>query len=447
MDKNTGLTVRQKLGYGTGEMAATLFWSALGFFLLNFLTDEVGLTAGLVGIALMVGKTWDAVTDPAVGFLSDRTRTRWGKRRPWILFGAVPLGVSFFIMFNKPGFQGQTSLFIWAVLAYMFLCTMFTVVNIPYIAMVPEMTKDFDERTNLNAYRSLFSILGTLLGAGAALPIIGLFAERAQGYRAMGAIFAVIMMITALIPFFATRERGRSFASDQPVLFLSYKEALRNRQFLFVLLPFALNTTGITIVTASLIYFFKYIHHNESLLTIALVILLVTAMFCLPLAVMISGRLGKRNTYIGGILLVMASLLVLFSIGHLVPVQGVYAIMFFTGIGLSTHFVMPWSMLPDVVEFDYALNGVRREGIYYGIWTFMSKIGSAFAGFLGGTVLQLSGYIANSELTASAIWGIRLLVGPLAALFFLLSIIILRFYSIDKSRYQEICNTIRDRAD
>ncbi len=446
MQEKSQLTVKKKLGYGAGELGATLFWSALGIFLLNFLTDEVGLSAALVGTALMIGKVWDAVTDPTVGYLSDRTVTKWGKRRPWFFFGAIPLGFSFFFMYTNPVVLGISNLFVWATLAYMLLCTAFTIVNIPYIAMVPELTKDFDERTNINGYRSVFSILGLLIGGGAALPLINMFESKTTGYMAMGAIFGVMMCISALIPFFSIKEPPYTREKKPFDIFGSYGDAVKNKSFLMVLIPFALNTTGFTIITASLIYYFKYIHNNEALLTPALIILFVTAMAFLPLSVKISSKLGKRNTYMYGMYLLMVSLLLLFFIGHLFTIGVVYAIMFLCGIGLSTHFVMPWSMLPDTVEYDYAMTGVRKDGMYYGIWTFMSKIGSALAIFLSGIFLETFGYVANVVQTETAILGIRFLVGPLAALFIIAANIILLFYKLDRNTYTEIQEKIKARA-
>jgi len=443
MPNQNSLPVKMKLGYGVGELGSVLFWSALAFLLLNFLTDEVGLSAGLAGVAIMLGKIWDAVTDPTVGFLSDRTRTRWGRRRPWFLFGSVPLGLAFFLMFTNPGLKEQTEIFIWASLAYILLCTAYTVVNIPYISMVPEMTSDFDEKTSINAYRSVFSITGTLIGAGSAIPIITLFDDRHTGFMVMGAIFGLIITISAIIPFFAVKEPVNPPIDKDTNIFKTNIEALKNKAYLAVLFPFALNTAGITVITATLIYYFKYIFNNEQMLTFALVIMLLGSMIFIPIALLVSKKIGKKNTYIIGMTVIVISLFLLFFIGHLYDVYVIYLIMAVMGIGVSTHYVMPWSMLPDVVEYDYSINGVRREGVFYGIWTFATKVGAAFAGLTGGAILSYFGYIANQPQTASSLLGIRLLIGPITAVFFIISILIIYFYPIDNRRYNDIQEKIR----
>ncbi|MBN1882381.1 MAG: MFS transporter [Deltaproteobacteria bacterium] len=438
------LSVGTKIGYGAGELGSTLFWSTLAALLLAFLTDDLKLVPYLAGIVLMSGKIWDAVTDPTVGYLSDRTRTRWGKRRPWFLFGAVPLGLAFFWMFRNPNITGETPLFIWALFSYMVLFTAYTVVNIPYIAMIPDLSKDFDERTNINAYRSIFSVTGVLVGAGASLPIVLAFENRSLGFMIMAAIFGGIMALSAVIPFFAVKEPP---LDDGPKprenIFSLYLTAVKNRPYMLVAIPWSLNTAGVTVVMSSLFFYFKYIFGNEALMPVAMIVLLVTAMVFLPLTVKLAKVLDKRNTYLFGMLLVAAVLIVMFFLGHRLGVYFVYGCMFVAGIGVSTHFVMPWSMVPDTVEHDYVESGQRREGIYFGFWTFLSKIGAAVAGLVSGLLLDATGFIPDVVQTETAELGIRLLAGPTGAIFFIIAGIILVRYPIDKKRYDEIMEKVR----
>jgi len=379
-----------------------------------------------------------------VGYLSDRTRTRWGKRRPWFLFGALPLGTAFFWMFRNPNITQQTPLFIWALLSYMVLFTAYTVVNIPYIAMIPDLSRDFDERTNINAYRSIFSVIGVLVGAGASLPIVLACENRYVGFMVMAAIFGGMMAISAVIPFFAVKEPP---LDDRPKprenIFSLYLTAVKNRPYMLVAIPWSLNTAGVTVVMSSLFFYFKYIFDNEGLMPVAMIILLLTAMVFLPLTVKVAKVLDKRNTYLFGMLLVAAALIVMFFLGHRLGVYFVYGCMFFAGIGVSTHFVMPWSMVPDTVEHDYVESGQRREGIYFGFWTFLSKIGAAIAGLVSGLLLDATGFIPDVMQTETAQLGIRLLAGPTGAIFFIIAGIILIRYPIDKKRYDEIMEKVR----
>lgn len=432
------LTVKTKIGYGFGELGSVLFWSSLSFLLINYLTDEVGLSAGLAGIALMLGKVWDAVTDPVVGFLSDRTSSRFGRRRPWMLYGALPLGIVYAVMFRKPPMDGQVQLFIWAAGMYILLCTAYTIVNIPYISLIPELTGDYDERTNLNGYRSVFSILGTLVGAGAAVSLLGLFGSRAAGYAGVGIMFGLVIAVSALIPFFFVREAPSGDTPRDSRIFRSYLAVLKNKPFLKILVAFGLATAGISVITAVLIYYFKYVFDNEGYLTGALLSLLVCSMICIPLAVWVSGRLGKKRTYMAGLGVLSVSLLLVFLFGHRVSVTVVYLFLALGGCGLSTHYVLPWSMLPDAVEYEAMKTGIRREGVYFGLWTFISKIGTALAGLIVGTVLSLSGYVANALQSSSALLGIRTLVGPITIVFFIASIAVIARYPLDREAYEAL---------
>jgi len=439
------LSLRVKLGYGAGDLGGNLFFTVVAFWLMNFLTDEVGLSAGLVGVALMLGKAWDAITDPAVGILSDRTRSRWGRRRPWLLFGSVPLGVSFWLLFTSPGSESQTTLLVWATLVYMLTCTAYTTVNIPYNALTPELTKDFDERTALNGYRMAFAGTGTLIGAGTALLIVGLFTSRTVGYSVMGAVFGGVMTLTALIPFLAVREPEDPPAPARGNILRTYLQALRNRPFVLILVPWVLNTAGVTVVTATMIYYFKYIYDNEALMPIAVAVLIVTAMVFIPIWVKLSERLGKRNTYVAGLTIFIVALMAFFFLGHTLGVGFAFVVMVVAGIGFSTHYVMPWAIVPDTVEYDFAETGLRREGVYYSLWTFMIKLGQAAAGLMVGVILEAFGYVPDVAQSTSALFGIRFLIGPVTGICFGLGILVLLFYPIDKARYAEIQARIAER--
>lgn len=437
------LTYRAKLGYGACDLGGNLFFTVVAFWLMNYLTDEVGLSAAYAGFALMVGKVIDAVTDPTVGFLSDRTRTRWGRRRPWLLFSAVPLGVAFAYMFVNPELDEQLTLFIWAAVTYSILCAVYTGVNIPYNSMHPELTKDFNERTTLSGYRQMFAVMGTLTGAGAAMPIIGLVDDKTSGYMLMGILFGAIMTLTALVPFFTLKEPPHPPVEKTHNIFKSYLDAFKNRPFLLILLPWAFNITGITVVTATLIYYFKYVFQNEDLITSAILVMLLTSMVFIPISVKLANKIGKRPVYILGMSIFSLAVIVFFFLGHKMDIYFAYGVMFFSGMGFSSHYVMPWAIVPDTVEYDYAKTGVRREGIYYGLWTFTIKMGQALAGAFVGIILELFDYIPDVAQSETAILGIRLLIGPFTAVFFIIGNIILYFYPITKEKYAEIQETIK----
>ena len=446
------LSVRLKLGYGICDVGGNLFFTVIGFWLLNFLTDTVGIVAGLAGIVIAVGKIWDAITDPMAGYLSDRTESRLGRRRPWILFGSIPLFITMAVMFTNPALffgegwnpgENQTFLFVWGTLAFCLLCTAYTAVNIPYNALTPELTTDYHERTSLNAYRFAFAAVGTLIGAGASLPIVMAFPTKSIGFVVMGTLFGAVMFATAIVTFFSVREQPHLRVKPTQGFFKTYLKVFKNRPYVLILLTYSLHITALTIAMGVAIYYFKYIHNNEPITTVGMLILIVTAMCFIPVSVMFSKRWGKKLTYAVGLFVMALALMILSMFGHLYHVNFSLGVLFLMGIGLGFTYALPFAIVPDAVEYDYLLTGERTEGAFYGIWTFGIKIGQAVALAISGGVLSLCGYIPDVVQTATSALGIRLLMGPISAFIFLLSILTLSFYPINEKRYSEILADIK----
>jgi len=389
------LSKKVKIGYGIGDLGGNLFFTIVAFWLMNYLTDEVGLSAALAGTALMIARIVDAGIDPVIGVLSDRTRTRIGRRRPWMLVASFPLGAALVFLFTNPHYSTQTTLFIWATIAYSIACIFYACVNIPYSALTPELTKDFDEKTSVNGYRMSFAVVGTLTGAGLTLPVKNMFTSSAHAYQFLGILWAVIILITALIPVIVVKEPRCTQAQNHQNVLKQYADAFRNRPFLLILIPYAFNILGVTIVTASMAYYFKYVIGNEGQMTLALLVMLVTSMIFIPICVKVSEKIGKKGAYILGMSILSVAVVVVFIAGHLVPVYWIYIFMFFAGMGFSSQYVMPYAMIPDTIEYDYMKSGIRREGIYYSLWIFTIKIGQALAGLFTGLILFSFGYVAE----------------------------------------------------
>ena len=436
------LSVKVKMGYGICDLGGNLFFTVIAFLLLNYLTDTVGIAAGMAGAIIMIGKIWDAISDPVVGYLSDRTKSRWGRRRPYILFGAFPLFICMILMFTNPSLDGQAKLFIWGIVVYCLLNTAYTLVNIPYNSLTPELTQDFHERTSINGYRFGFAVIGTLAGAGAALPLVNAFASKNLGFTVLGTIFGFLMLVTALITFFSVKEPERSQPLPTTGFFKTYLKVFKNGPYNLILLTYTLHITALTIASGIVIYYFKYIHNDEAQTTIAMMFLLVTAMVFIPVSVLLSKRIGKKPVYGLGMFIFLVALMFIFLFGHTTGVSFSFAMMFFAGIGMGFTYAMPWAIVPDAVEYDYLLTGERTEGAFYGIWTFGIKLGQALALGITGAVLSFSGYVAEVSQTPSALLGIRLLMGPITALVFLLSIFVLYLYPINEKRYNEILEQI-----
>ncbi len=441
VNKASGLPLKVKLGFGIGDLGGNLFFTAMGFYSLIYLTDTVGLAAALAGAAILIGKFWDAFSDPMMGFISDRTRSRWGRRRPYFLFGALPLLLSMWYFFSAPDFRNsQTMGFIWVALILCLLNTAYTVVNIPYGSLTPELTKDFKERTSLNGFRFSFAVIGTILGAAIVLPIIGLAGDSRTGYSYVGLLFGAIMAGTILITFITVREPDHaSIPLPTEKFFATFQVVFKNRTYLRLAAVYTMNLTGITFVQTMLVYYFKYIYKNESSTTIAMLLLLGVAMLCIPVSVLVAKRYGKKRTYQTALGILALSCLAMFFFAHILGMIFTFIVMIFAGVGIGFGYVPPFAMLPDVVEVDAVQTKIRKEGAYYGMWTFFSKIGVALAAALAGAFLSLASFVPNlADQPSSALLAIRLVIGPIPALIFAAGIILVQKYPLDEKTYDSI---------
>ena len=440
------LTLRTKAGFGVGDLGGNLFFTVSGFYFLFYLTDIVHLDARVAGTILMVAKVWDAVTDPAVGYLSDVTITRWGRRRPYLIAGSFLIIVALMMLFTPP----PAVPVVWVLIATCLANTAYTCINIPYGALTPEITNDYHQRTVLNGWRMSFAVVGSFVGAAAILPLVKLFGGGPAGWNGMGLAIGAVIALSTLVVVVTIDERpltSRPSISLRAIL-RSYREVLTQRTFLLALLPWALHITGINVIQGALLYYFRVIYQDEGAFQIALPILLGSAIVSIPAWVMISKRIGKRASYNIGMSIFAISVITFFAIGHTEGPIVAYIVMAIAGTGFATQYVMPFAILPDVVDADYAETGVKREGVYYGLWTFASKLGQAVALNLTGWVLHLANYSEGAPPIAqppSALMGIRLLTGPIPALFFGIGVVVLRRYPITPQRYLQIQARIATR--
>jgi GPH family glycoside/pentoside/hexuronide:cation symporter len=433
------LSLRTKLGFGVCDLGGNLFFTAMGFWSLNYLTDVVAVPAAAAGLAVMIAKLWDAVTDPMMGFISDRTRTMLGRRRPYILLGAIPLLLTMWFFFTKPSFTDPITLTAWATLALCLLNTAYTVVNIPYNSLTPELTDDYNERTSLNGYRFGFAVFGTMLGAGAVLPIVGLFPSKAAGFSGMGFVLGAAMAVTALLTFFSVKEPDHSKTELPKESFLkTYTAVFSNKPYVIILVTYALHLSGLTFMQGILVYYFKYIYRNEGMTTAAMVVLLVVAMIFIPISVLVSKRIGKKRTYQIAFFILSTACLILFFFAHRLGINFFIGTMAYAGIGVGFGYVSPWAMVPDAVEYDAILTGKRKEGAFYGIWTFASKVGVSLSLVISGAILGASGYIADAVQGAGSIMAIRTLIGILPAIALAAAFVLVGFYPIDEKMYKGI---------
>lgn len=440
------LTVKTKLAYGMGDLGANIVLSTVGFYYLYFLTDISLLAASLAGASLMLVRIVDAFTDPLIGYLSDRTHTRWGRRRPYLLFGSFGVGVGFFLLFTWLPIHNQTVLFLHATFSYLVFFISYSLVNIPYAALTPDMTQDFDERTNLTGYRMSCAIIGVFIAAGATKPLVSLFPTERMGFSLVAAGYGVLFVILTLIVFWGVKEHAEiPTEHDATPMFRLYRDSFKNTPFLMTALTYILVEMAVVVMSSTMIYYMKYYMRREDLISTLFLDLLGLAILCIPVWVLISQRIGKKLTYVIGIAIFSAAMVAVFFLrpGQLLAM---YLLTGIAGIGFSTEFVCPWAMLPDTIEYNEYAAGARHEGIFYGMFSFGPKLSGALAGLMVGAALDLSHYVPNLvQQSTATLTGIRLIFCLVPVAISLIGLLTMALYPISHARYQEILAELEER--
>jgi GPH family glycoside/pentoside/hexuronide:cation symporter len=440
------LSRRTRWIYGSGDIGFSLTHTIVAAYFAIFLTDVVGIQAGVAAAAIFIGKTWDYVNDPLVGYLSDRTRTRWGRRRPYLLFGAVPFGIIFALMWWIPPIETQIGLAVYYGILYAIYDTAVTFVTMPYFALTPELTSDYDERTDLTTTRMFFSILGGLIAFTVPLMIVESFRpENAERVLTMGIIFAVVSALPLFGVFLGTREREEFMEIEQPGIWKSIKAAWKNRPFVFGLGIFLFTWVSISIVETVLLFYIKYVVQRESQSDLIMASIFVVAMLTLPIWQWASRKYNKRLAYIFGIAFLAIVLLTLSALSPSVPMSVLLTLSAFAGIGVAAAHVLPWSILPDAIEYGEWETGERHEGMFYSLVTLAQKVAVSVAVPGALLVMDATGYVANSEaLNEMAVNGIRIVAGPIPAVLLFGGIIFALVYPLGRETFNEIAQGLEE---
>lgn len=387
---------RVLVGYGIGDASGAIVVTIAGFYLTAYWLDVARLPAAYVGTIFLIAQLWDAFTDPVVSILADRTRSRWGRKRPWLLFGAIPFGVAYLLQWVVPE-TSAVGLFVYYLAIILLLRTFFTVVNIPYSALTPDLTRDYDERTRLNQYRFTINIVAGLLAISLHPVLVDLGGGGERGYLLSAAVFAVVIAGSLLVTVRTTYELPAPPVEGGFMDALrEFREPLLNRPFWFVAGLFVLSWTAFLTVQANLILYIRYCIGAESQFVGIILTFQVTAIVFLAVWGRVSSRVGKQMTYVYGVLIWIVGLLALFFIPYGV-VWPCYVAAALTGAGAAVAYLIPWSLLPDVVDEDAAQTGRRRENLFYGVFVLLQKAGLAI-GLAGSTyALGLAGYINPDE--------------------------------------------------
>jgi glycoside/pentoside/hexuronide:cation symporter, GPH family len=420
----------------------------LMFFQLFFMTDVAGLRPDYAAWAVMIGRLWDAVNDPWFGILSDRIKTRWGRRRTIMLFGAVPIGVGFALMWQVPPFSplGLTAYY---TLTFIIFNSAFTFIRIGYYAMVPELTSDYDERISINGYLMAYSISGSL-GAIILITLLrGFFPDPVQLFMIIGISLGLLIILPPLLVFSLTRGKLSETAGSALTMGESIRATLSNKPFWRLIGLYTMSWTTVSVIAAALVYFANYYLRVPDQANYFVLVAQGSALLFVPLWVWAAKKLDKSKAFIIGSLSWLVILLSISSIGsHQVGLA--YLLAALSGAGIACAYVLPWSMIPDVVEFDQLKTGERREGSYYAFASFFQKLAAGMAIWAMGQALALANYINPSAADplpiqpVEAVQAIRIFMGPVPAVLLIVAVLFAWRYPLTREKHQLICDELAE---
>lgn len=433
-----------KVTYGSGEFFNSTSTVIILMLYLKFLTDVVGLSPFWAGLCVVSGKLWDAISDPLIGHLSDRTRSRWGRRRIYFLVFSIPGSLSFLSMWLVFDFDSVWGTMTYYALAYVTFKTLASLLNVPYQALGPELASGYDERTSLIVYRMAFALGGAIAAGVIPNVIVNRFVEGGhpeQGHLAVSALFGLCYAAIWLWIFATIRERPAATKHRSNPLTKALALTLKNRSFRILITMYLCAFIALDILTAATKYFIDEYIRRPSLMPVIMGSMLGCALLALPLYFVIIRRFDRKTSYIVGAVIWSLSLIGLFMLGPGTSNVVIVAVMVCVGVGVAAAFVVPWSALPEVIDVDIARNGRSEEGLYAGIMTFLRKATTTLAIFGIATSLEVFGYRSPEQLEGapqaeSALWSIRVFSTLIPAMIIVVSIAVALRYPITKDAHR-----------
>jgi len=426
------LSVKEKIGYSLGDTASHFVWDMVGFWLLFFYTDVYGISAAAAGTIMLIARFWDMAIDPVIGVVSDRTETRWGKFRPYILFGAVPYAILAILTFTTPDF-GETGKIIYAGATYILLMTAYAAINLPYSALGAVMTNDTYERAGLNTYRFIAGFTGQFVVTGLALTLAEFFGRgnKAQGFQYTVFMFAIISLVFFFITFKTTKERVKPPKEQNNSLKEDFKSLIHNKAWIILAIVGIVSFVMFAMQNAAIAYYFKYYLGKEENVQLFNVVGTVALIVTLPLSKPLAKKFGNRNVFIGSSLISG----IFFILIYTARVSDIYAIYTFNIIAKMAYapaVPLLWTMIADSADYGEWKTGRRATGLYFSAAVFAQKAGWGIGAAVAGWILAWSTFVPNSIQNDTAITGIKLLVSVIPGILYMSCAIFMLFYKIDK---------------
>lgn len=456
------ISLKEKIGYGLGDAASSMFWKIFSMYLLFFYTDVFGLAPAVVGTMFLITRIWDSCFDPIVGILADRTKSKWGKFRPYLLWVAIPFAVIGVLTFYTPDFDEKGKI-IYAYVTYSLMMMIYSLINVPYASLLGVMSSDRKERNTLSSYRMVFAFGGSLLALWLIEPLVNYFGGNLNsktGWLATIAVFGLITTAFFWACFAFTKERVKPIADEQNNLKEDLKDLWKNKPW-WILLGAGIGALVFnSIRDGAAVYYFKYyvsssVNFDFSLFgtdfhmtptSIYLVLGQAANIIGVIIATPIANKIGKKKTFFGA----MALAAILSLIFYLFGKEDVFLIMSFQvliSICAGCIFPLIWSMYADSADYSEWKQGRRATGLVFSASSMSQKFGWTIGGAGAGWLLGYYGFQANVEQTATAQNGIQLMLSILPAIAAAISVAFIAFYPLSEEKLQIIEQDLNEKRD
>lgn len=426
------LSFKEKVGYSLGDAASHFVWDMVGFWLLFFYTDVYGISAAAAGTIMLVARFWDMAIDPIIGVVSDRTNTRWGKFRPYILFGAIPYAILAILTFTTPNF-GEVGKIIYAGATYVLLMTAYAFINLPYSALGAVMTDDTYERAGLNTYRFIAGFSGQFIVTGLALTLAKFFGNgnKALGFQYTVFLFAALSLVFFFITFKTTKERVQPPKAQKNSLKEDFANLFKNQAWVILALVGIISFIMFAMQNAAIAYYFKYYLGKEDNVQLFNVVGTVALIVALPLSKPLAKRFGNKNVFIGSSL-ISGLFFILIYLARVQDITTIYVFNIIAKMAYAPAVPLLWTMIADSADYGEWKTGRRSTGLYFSAAVFAQKAGWGIGAAIAGWILTFSQFVPNVAQTDTAITGIKLLVSVIPGILYMSCAIFMIFYKIDK---------------
>ena len=456
------IKLKEKIGYGFGDMASSMFWKLFGSYLMIFYTDVFGLPAAVVGTLFLVTRVWDSAFDPIVGVVADRTHSRWGKFRPYLLFLAIPFSVIGVLTFVTPSF-GDNGKLVYAYVTYSLMMMVYSAINVPYASLLGVMSDNPKERNTLSTYRMAFAYIGSFIALLLFMPMVNFWsghskeiAAQQQGWTLAVAVIAAMCALLFIGCFAFTRERVKALHEKQAPLKEDLKDLWKNRPWWILLGAGVAALVFNSIRDGATVYYFKYFIVEEDFQTISFfgVSFVLSGLYLsvgqianiagVILAAPVSNRIGKKQTYMGSMAIatVLSILFFWFDKDNLALI---FTFQILISICAGSIFPLLWSMYADCTDYSELKTGNRATGLIFSSSSMSQKFGWAIGSALTGWLLSYFGFVANEVQQAEAIQGIKMFMSFLPAAGTLLSIVFISMYPLSEKKMLEISAALKSR--